>query len=313
MRIAVAIAFAMTVAAAESAGAQASAWLKHVSVLSNDSMRGRETGSREHHLAASYVAAQFRKAGLRPAGDNGYLQTVRFVARQPVEERSLVEIIRGSRSDTLRFGDDISLNARAAIAPSVEAPLVFAGYGLFIPSKGIDDLSSLDLRGKIVVALTGAPAGVAGPVLSNAQSLRWRELKKRGAIGLITIADPRVTDVPPERARAARLLPQMALADTALDETLGEKFAAVITSPMAERLFAPTIHHLAELRKLAHDGKPLPGIRCRRDAASRGDDEELAGEVREHRRDTPRLRPQARPRIRRVDRARRSPRSRRTR
>src|SRR5438067_12280737 len=84
--------------AAPSATAQANSWLKHVSVLSNDSMRGRETGSREHHLAANYVATQFRKAGLVPAGDHGYLQTVRFVARRPVEESSLVEIVRGTHA-----------------------------------------------------------------------------------------------------------------------------------------------------------------------------------------------------------------------
>lgn len=259
MRFAIALAFT-TVAGATSAGAQANAWLKHVSVLSNDSMRGRETGSREHHIAANYVAAQFRKAGLIPAGDHGYLQTVRFVARRPVEESSLVEIVRGAHTDTLRFGDDISLNARAAIAPMTEAPLVFAGYGLFVPEKGLDELSALDLNGKIVVAMSGAPSGIAGPVLSSAQNQRWRELRKRGAVGLITIADPRVTDVPPERAKATRLLPQMALADTTLDETLGERFAATFTSTFAERLLAKSPHPLAELRQLAKDGKPLPGF-----------------------------------------------------
>ena len=242
------------------AHAQANAWLKHVSVLSNDSMRGRETGSREHHLAAAYVAKQFRKAGLVPAGDHGYFQTVRFVARRPVEDRSLVEIVRGGHSDTLRFGGDISLNVRAAIAAKIEAPLVFAGYGLYVPEKGVDDLSAADLRGKIAVVLSGAPTAVAGPALSSAQSQRWRELRKHGAVGLILISDPRVTDIPPERARAARLLPAMSLVDTALDETMGENFAGTITSTFAERLFAGTAHPLKDLRQMARDGKPLPGF-----------------------------------------------------
>lgn len=241
-----------------SAGAQANAWLKHVSVLSHDSMRGRETGSREHRIAANYIAREFRKIGLRPAGDHGYLQTVRFVARQPVEDSSLVEIVRNGRSEALRFGDDVSLSARVAIPPSVEAPLVFAGYGLYVPEKGVDDLSAIDLRGKIVVVLSGAPRAVAGPALSSAQNQRWKELRKRGAVGLITVADPRVTDVPPERARAARLLPQMALTDTTLDETLGEQFAGTFTATFAERLFSTSAHQLSELRTLARDGKPLP-------------------------------------------------------
>jgi hypothetical protein len=240
--------------------AQRSDWLKHVSVLSNDSMRGRETGSREHHLAAAYVANEFRKAGLAPAGDHGYLQTVRFVARRPIEARSIVEVVQGGHADTLRFGDDISISSRAPIAPSIEAPLVFAGYGLYVPEKGVDDLSGIELRGKIAVVLSAAPAGVAGPALSSAQSQRWGELRKRGAVGVITIADPRVSDIPPERARAARLLPAMALTDTALDETIGEKFAGTFTSAYAEKLFAHAPHTLTELRQMARDGKHIGGF-----------------------------------------------------
>jgi Zn-dependent M28 family amino/carboxypeptidase len=255
--LAVAIVFAITVPF-HSARAQAAGWLKHVSVLSNDSMRGRETGSREHHLAAAYIAKQFRLAGLRAAGDHGYFQTVRLLARAPIEEQSLVEIIRGGKVDTLQFGDDITLNLRATLAPVVSAPLVFDGYGLFVPEKGIDDLSGVDLAGKIVVVLSGGPASIAGPILSNAQSVRWRELRKRGAVGVITIADARGSDIPPDRARAARLLPQMSLADTALDETTGELFAASISAQTAERLFAATNHPLAELRRLAQEGKILP-------------------------------------------------------
>src|SRR6266545_7680384 len=194
-----------------SAQGQADSWLKTVSVLANDSMRGRETGSREHHFSAMYIAEQFRRAGLRPAGDRGYLQHVPFVARRPVEEQSLVEVIRGTHADTLRFGTDISVNVSAALAPNVEAPLVFAGYGLFIPEKGVDDLASLDLKDKIVVVLSGGPKSIAGPILSNAQSVRWRELRKRGATGLITISDPRTSDIPADRAAANRVLPRMAL------------------------------------------------------------------------------------------------------
>jgi Zn-dependent M28 family amino/carboxypeptidase len=50
----------------------------------------------------------------------------------------------------------------------------------------------------------------------------------------------------------------MALTDSTLDETLGERFAGTFASIFAERLFATTPHPLAELRALAHDGKPLP-------------------------------------------------------
>jgi len=40
----------------------------HVKVLADDSMEGRNTGSPGHKRAAEYVAGQFEKAGLIPAG-----------------------------------------------------------------------------------------------------------------------------------------------------------------------------------------------------------------------------------------------------
>lgn len=51
----------------------------HVSFLASDLLEGRGTPSRGQDLAAEYIASQFRRAGLEPAGDNGYFQTARFV------------------------------------------------------------------------------------------------------------------------------------------------------------------------------------------------------------------------------------------
>ncbi|HEX8502491.1 MAG TPA: M28 family peptidase [Pyrinomonadaceae bacterium] len=50
----------------------------HLSFLSSDALEGRRTPSRGLDLAAEYIAAQFRRAGLEPAGDEGYFQTVRL-------------------------------------------------------------------------------------------------------------------------------------------------------------------------------------------------------------------------------------------
>ena len=43
----------------------------HVEFLSSDLLEGRDTGSRGHNIAANYVAAEFRKLGLKPGGPNG--------------------------------------------------------------------------------------------------------------------------------------------------------------------------------------------------------------------------------------------------
>ena len=44
----------------------------HLSFLASDLLEGRGTPSRGLDLAAEYIAAQFRRAGLEPLGDDGY-------------------------------------------------------------------------------------------------------------------------------------------------------------------------------------------------------------------------------------------------
>lgn len=46
----------------------------HVEFLASDLLEGRDTPSRGLDLAASYIAAQFRRAGLRPLADGSFIQ-----------------------------------------------------------------------------------------------------------------------------------------------------------------------------------------------------------------------------------------------
>src|ERR1035438_826507 len=54
-----------------------------VSFLASDALQGRGTPSPGLDIAAEYVAAQFRRAGLEPAGDDGYFQTAPFASVTP--------------------------------------------------------------------------------------------------------------------------------------------------------------------------------------------------------------------------------------
>src|ERR1041384_1950108 len=51
----------------------------HLSFIASDALEGRNTPSRGLDIAAEYIAAQFRRAGLEPAGDDGYFQTANFL------------------------------------------------------------------------------------------------------------------------------------------------------------------------------------------------------------------------------------------
>ena len=50
----------------------------HLSFIASDALEGRKTPSRGLDIAAEYIAAQFRRAGLEPAGDDGYFQTANW-------------------------------------------------------------------------------------------------------------------------------------------------------------------------------------------------------------------------------------------
>jgi hypothetical protein len=54
----------------------------HLSFIASDALEGRGTPSRGLDLAAEYIAAQFRRAGLEPAGDDGYFQTATLTVRE---------------------------------------------------------------------------------------------------------------------------------------------------------------------------------------------------------------------------------------
>ena len=69
-------------------------WWDYVRVLADDNMEGRETGSEGLKKAQSYVVEQLKKAGLEPAGTNGFYQPVKFESRQIVEKASSAALIR---------------------------------------------------------------------------------------------------------------------------------------------------------------------------------------------------------------------------
>jgi Zn-dependent M28 family amino/carboxypeptidase len=233
-------------------------WWAHVVYLSDDSMKGRQTGSPEHRKAAEYVAAEFKKAGLKPGAGASYLQPVEFVSRQIVEDKSSLAIVRDGVAEPVILGEEAMLNMRVDHAPSVDAPMVFAGYGLVIPEIKHDDLTGLDLKGKVAVVLTGLPPGSEGPLGAHYSQNRWQGLRQAGAIGTLQIQNPKGQDVPWERQMPTRFQPQMVLADKSMDEGAGQLLNAPVNPARAEKFFTGSDHTFKEILELANSGKPLP-------------------------------------------------------
>jgi Zn-dependent M28 family amino/carboxypeptidase len=242
---------------------QASKWWAHVEALANDGMEGRNTGSPAHKRAADYVAMQFKAAGLEPAGTDGYIQPVAFKTRRILEAQSSLTLVRDGKTQPLILGEDANISMRADPAQSLEAPLVFIGYGLNIPEQRINDLAGLNLQGAIVVYIAATPKSLPGPLQahfgSNAE--RWKTYKAAGAIGTISIANPKTTDIPWERSTLARLQPAMSLADPSLDDAAGQKLAVAMNPAQADKLLAGSNHTFSELLALVDAGKEVPRFR----------------------------------------------------
>jgi Zn-dependent M28 family amino/carboxypeptidase len=235
-------------------------WWEHVKFLADDKLEGRETGSEGLRQAEAYVVDQLKKARLRPAGTDGYYQPVKFQSRQIIEKDSRAALICNGKAEPLVLGDDAYFSTRVDLAPAVEAPLIFVGYGLNIPEKNYDDLAGLDLKGKVAVLLTGSPQGIPSALASHYQSNRerWQAFEKAGAIGIITIPNPAAMDIPWSRISLNRAHPNMGLVGAQFDETPGEKLALVFNPESAEKLFAGSGHTFAEIAALGKNRQPLP-------------------------------------------------------
>ena len=233
-------------------------WWKHIQYLASDELAGRETGGVGHKRAAQYVATAFQRAGLKPGGTRGYFQFVRFISRRIVEERSSLAIVRDGREEPVVLGDEGTLSMGIEHAPRTEAPIVFVGYGLTVPEMNYDDLAGLDLRGKVVLLLSGGPSNIPGPLRAHYQNARWQALKRAGVIGVIAIQNPIGQDIPWERSKLARLRSSLSLADSNLEESQGQQLAVTFNPAKAERLFVDSGHSFPEIMKLAAAGKALP-------------------------------------------------------
>lgn len=243
------------VAAGESAAA--ARWWSHVEYLASDALQGRDTGSEGHKQAARYVAQEFERAGLRPAGVSGYFQPVGFRSMVLDEPASSLRLQFPDRTETLQLGQDAYFGLRGNLLPEIDAAMVFVGYGFAVPEHKYDELAGLDLKGKVAVYLTGGPKGIPANLISHYQSAaqRWRRLKEAGAVGVAVISNPRTSDIPFERARTARFIPAMKLKDV---DTDGPGCSISINPARVNLWFAGTGHSLEEILALAADNKPLP-------------------------------------------------------
>ncbi len=160
-------------------------WLTYIA---SDELQGRATYSEGLGLAAGYISAHLAQWGVKPVGDDGtYLQVVKVLGVRSTSHASVTVEVNG-QSRTFNDGQGItfpkSMGGKQTI---VGDDIQFAGYGLTLPSAGLDDYAKVNPKGKVVVWL-----GPAGPKTSESglfrvlnATARNRSALDKGAIATI--------------------------------------------------------------------------------------------------------------------------------
>ena len=128
----------------------------HVSFLASDLLEGRGTPSRGLDLAAEYIAAQFRRAGLEPIGDDGYFQTARWrEAKSPAE--GFAAVLRSGGSEFPLQLDRLSLRYSERAIQIKNAPLVKVSA---LDPEALKAADPAAMKGKVVLFERPDPATV---------------------------------------------------------------------------------------------------------------------------------------------------------
>ncbi len=161
--------------------------------LSDDLLEGRGTATRGYETAAKFMATQFESMGLQPAGDNGtYFQKVPLRSMRVDQRRTGLSLNRGGKEETLTFGKDYTTRGNPGRPEtSVEASVVYVGFGVTAPEQGYDDYKGIDVKGKIVAMVFGAPKFQSSMKAHYSSSaIKAKNAADHGAVGIITINDP---------------------------------------------------------------------------------------------------------------------------
>jgi Zn-dependent M28 family amino/carboxypeptidase len=176
----------------------------NMNFLADDLLEGRGTGTRGYEIAALYVRSRFEELGLKPAGVNGdYFQPVPLRRMTVVPEGTSMEILHPGKTEKLVLAHDfITGGSSLATYSSSEGPLAFVGFGVSAPEFDYDDFAAVDVRGKIVVELYGAPSTFpsAPRAYYSDGYVKAKTAAAHGAIGLIGLwAGPMAERIPFER------------------------------------------------------------------------------------------------------------------
>lgn len=165
----------------------------HLRFLSHPLLEGRAPGTRGAELAAEYIRAQFQEIGLEPVGGS-YLQPVPLIGATSAPELTFAPR-DGGEIQPVPGDDYVAWPGAPSEDVSIEAPLLFAGFGITAPEQDWDDFKGADVAGKVLLIRVNDPGEATTPELFGGRALsyygRWtykfEEAARRGAAGAILL------------------------------------------------------------------------------------------------------------------------------
>ena len=130
--------------------------MEHIETLSSDAFGGRAPGSSGEEKTVAYLTERFREYGLAPGNPDGtFVQDVPLVG---ITSESRVSIVRDGKEQPLEGGlGYVAWTKRVVPESSLDADLVFVGYGAVAPEYDWDDYKDVDVKDKVLVMLVNDP------------------------------------------------------------------------------------------------------------------------------------------------------------
>jgi Zn-dependent M28 family amino/carboxypeptidase len=230
----------------------------HLQKLSSDEFEGRAPGSKGEELATGYISDYFKSLGLQTQ-----MQAVPLVG--VTSTASPLKLI-GDHPKTLKFADDfVAWTKQQKDSISVNADLVFAGYGVVAPEYNWNDFKD-SVKGKIIVVLINDPQ-LDDPKMFGGKAMtyygRWtykfEEAARQGAAGALIVHETEFAGYPWQVVRSSWSGEQF-------DMVRQDKGASTvplqgwITKEVAAELFKNAGFDFDDLKKkaLQSDFKPIP-------------------------------------------------------
>ena len=161
----------------------------HLTFLADDLLEGRATGLRGQHLAALYLATQFKKIGLEPGNKGSYYLNYNLL-KSDIDD---IKMRIGKKS--FYFKGNFFTFGGHGIPNSLSGGFVFAGYG--INEEGYDNIASVEVKNKIVLMMAGGPDENKKESLRG-QIYKWiaraRIVKEKGAKAAMVILPQKAFD-----------------------------------------------------------------------------------------------------------------------